>query len=158
MKRWAVPSIALIAFACSWTLMADEAVNGQPIKERVESPDGPPTRQTDPLSGELGGVLIDRTLTIAGKTFFDTFSQQRLNYPILSSVTLTIHERPSARWGSLIWISEGSRIYFQASVSPRLSGIEEIATQAIAIVRERIITQTLSQALQQSKDLADDEL
>lgn len=138
--------------------MADETVNGEAAKETIDSPDGPPIDQSSQrLSNELGGVLIDRTLTRAGKTFYDIFSQKRLNNPIMSSVTLTIHERPSARWGSLIWISEGSRIHFKATVSPRLSGIEEIAIQAINIVRKRIINQKIFQALQQSKDLAGDE-
>lgn len=149
-------TLMLAALACSAAYGTDGVTNGESVEEQPSSPDGPPVTQPNRLNNELGGVLVDRTISLAGKTFYDTFSQQRLNYPILSAVTLTVHERPSARWGSLIWISEGSRIHFRTTVSPRLAGIEDIAQQAIDIVRDRIIKQKLQQALQPSKDLAED--
>ncbi|MCG7600477.1 curli production assembly/transport protein CsgE [Halomonas sp. McH1-25] len=156
-RLWLTVPLWLCLLACSATTLAEEAMNGESVQETPASPDGPPLTSPGQSGNELGGVLVDRTISLAGKTFYDAFSQQRLNYPILSAVTLTVHERPSARWGSLIWISEGSRIHFQTTVSPRLAGIEDIAQQAVDIVRDRIIKQKLQQALQPSKDLAEDE-
>ncbi|SFU50248.1 CsgE family curli-type amyloid fiber assembly protein [Halomonas korlensis] len=106
----------------------------------------------------LSGVLVDRTITMIGKTFYRQFSQLSMESGILSNTNLSIHERPSARWGSLIWISEGSKIIFEATLSPRLSDVDQYAEAAIEQVEQRVIQSKVMDALQKNEDLADEEL
>jgi len=106
----------------------------------------------------ISGVLIDRTITMTGKTFFRQFSQLSLERPVIGDVNLTIHERPSARWGSQIWITQGNRVVFEATMPPRLSDIDAYVDVAIEQVEELIIRQTILQALDNDPDLADEEI
>ncbi|GAB2787804.1 curli production assembly/transport protein CsgE [Halomonas shantousis] len=102
----------------------------------------------------LNGILVDRTITLAAKTFFSRFAQMRLYAPGLPDASLTIHERPSARWGSLIWIAEGDDILYRTTLSPRLSTLDDDVKQAIEVVQERILKKRLMDALQPNQDLA----
>lgn len=106
----------------------------------------------------LSGVLVDRTITMIGKTFYRQFSQLSMESGILSNANLSIHERPSARWGSLIWISEGNKIIFEATLSPRLSDVDQYAEAAIEQVEQMVIQSKVMDALQKNEDLADEEL
>ncbi|MHB0775012.1 CsgE family curli-type amyloid fiber assembly protein [Halomonas sp. WWR20] len=107
---------------------------------------------------KLRGILVDRTITLAAKTFFSRFAQMRLYAPGLLDASLTIHERPSARWGSLIWITEGDDILYRTSLSPRLSTIDDDVKQAITAVQEQVVRKRLMDALQPNQDLAGDGL
>ncbi|RCV90615.1 CsgE family curli-type amyloid fiber assembly protein [Billgrantia montanilacus] len=106
----------------------------------------------------LSGVLIDRTITMIGKTFYRQFSQLSLERPVLSNTTLSVHERPDARWGSQVWIAENNRILFQATLPPRLSEIDQYVQIAADQVEEMIIQRTIMQALDSDPDLADEEI
>jgi|GEM_PF-534619 curli production assembly/transport component CsgE len=106
----------------------------------------------------LNGVLVDRTITMIGKTFYRQFSQLSMESTILSNANLSIHERPSARWGSQVWVSEGNKIIFEATLSPRLSDVDQYAEAAVEQVEQLIIQRKVMDALQQNEDLADEEL
>lgn len=106
----------------------------------------------------LSGVLVDRTITMIGKTFYRQFSQLSMESTILSNANLSIHERPSARWGSLVWVSEGNKIIFEATLSPRLSDVDQYAEAAVEQVEQMVIQRKVLDALQQNEDLADEEL
>lgn len=133
-----------------------ESINDASEINRLESPDGPKVESRHSGS-ELTGVLVDRTLTVVGKNFYRTFSQIAMEHPIISGATLAMHERPDARWGVQLWITEGSRVYFRTQLSPRLGDAEEIARQAIDIVEEAILKQRLSAAMNPSADLGKEE-
>ncbi|WP_416137180.1 CsgE family curli-type amyloid fiber assembly protein [Halomonas sp. HK25] len=106
----------------------------------------------------ISGVVVDRTITMAGKTFFRQFSQLSLDNPIIGNANIAIHERPSARWGSQIWITEGNNIIFEATMPPRLSEIDDYVEIAIEQVEELLIQRTIIQALESDPDLADEEI
>lgn len=129
-----------------------------PTDDRPQSEDGPASNPAMP-SGEpvLTGLLVDRTVTMIGKTFFQQFSQLRLDSVILSNTGLVINERPSARWGSIVWVAEGNRILFEATLPPRLSDVDEYAKAAVDQVEQMVLKRKVMQALQQDQDLADDE-
>jgi len=107
---------------------------------------------------ELSGVIVNRTMTMAGKTFYRRFAQASMQNPVLNGVVLTVHERPDPRWGSQLWITEGNRVHFRTQLTPRISEADRNARQAVNIVQESIISARVSEALQPSRDLADEEL
>ena len=133
-----------------------ESINDSSEINRLEGPDGPKI-ESRYNGSELTGVLVDRTLTVIGKNFYRTFSQIAMEHPIIGGATLAIHERPDARWGIQLWITEGPRMYFRTQLSPRLGDAEEIARQAIDIVEKAILNQRLSAALNPSADLGKEE-
>lgn len=128
-----------------------EAIN------RVESPDGPAV-QPAPTGSELTGVMVDRTVTMAGKTFYRAFSQQAMGNPIIGNATITIRERPDARWGSQLWIMEGNRMYFRTQLSPRINEADRAAEDAVQVVEKALLRQRLKAAITSDKDLGSEEL
>ncbi|WP_084671155.1 CsgE family curli-type amyloid fiber assembly protein [Modicisalibacter ilicicola] len=126
--------------------------------DRPEGEDGPSSEALAPApEPALTGLLVDRTITMIGKTFFQKFSQLRLDSAILSNASLAIHERPSARWGSIVWVSEGTRILYEATLPPRLSEVDQYAEAAVGQVEQLILRRKVTEALQDNHDLADDE-
>ncbi|GED21194.1 CsgE family curli-type amyloid fiber assembly protein [Halomonas halmophila] len=107
---------------------------------------------------ELSGVIVDRTMTMAGRTFYRSFAQAGRQSELLNGVVLTLHERPDPRSGSQIWITEGNTVHFRTQLSPRISEADRNAQKAVAAVEERLLRARLSEALQPSRDLADKEL
>ncbi|WFF40297.1 curli production assembly protein CsgE [Salinicola endophyticus] len=107
---------------------------------------------------ELSGVIIDRTLTMAGRTFYRSFSQAAMRDPIVASAELTVTERPDPRWGSQLWISERNQTYFSTQLSPRISEADRYADDAVRVVQEAILRRRIAQSLQPSLDLSDEEL
>ncbi|MBZ9558681.1 MULTISPECIES: curli production assembly/transport protein CsgE [unclassified Modicisalibacter] len=142
----------------------DEAVAGESAHVTPAQPDAPegedgPATQTLKPTGPLplNGLIVDRTITMIGKTFYQQFSQRRLDSVILSNTNLVINERPSARWGSIVWVAEGNSILYQATLTPRLSDVDQYAAAAVGQVEQLILRRKVMQALEQNGDLADDE-
>ncbi|WP_299230619.1 CsgE family curli-type amyloid fiber assembly protein [uncultured Halomonas sp.] len=106
----------------------------------------------------ISGVLIDRTITMTGKTFFRQFSQLSLARPVISEANLAVYERPSARWGSQVWITLDNQVVFEATMPPRLSDIDDYVEVAIEQVEQRVIRESILQALGNDPDLADEEI
>ena len=102
--------------------------------------------------------MVDRTITMAGKTFYRAFSQQAMDNLLIGNATLTIQERPDARWGSQVWIMEGNRMYFRTQLSPRISEADLVAGEAVQIVEEALLQHQLTSALTSDKDLGREEL
>lgn len=125
---------------------------------KLSSPDGPEIQSRINGSSELTGIMVDRTITMAGKTFYRAFSQLAMDNLIIGNATLTIQERPDARWGSQLWVMEGNRMYFRTQLSPRISEADRVAGEAVQIVEEALLQQQLTAALTSDKDLGKEEL
>ena len=125
---------------------------------QLDSADGPALQRQPNNSSELTGVMVDRTITMAGKTFYRAFSQQSMDNRLIGNATLTISERPDARWGSQIWVMEGNRMYFRTQLSPRINEADRTAGEAVKIVEEALLRHQLTSALTSDKDLGKEEL
>ena len=55
---------------------------------QLSSPDGPEVRGNANRGSELTGVMVDRTITMAGKTFYRAFSQRAMDNLIIGNATL----------------------------------------------------------------------
>lgn len=125
---------------------------------QLSSPDGPAIQEHSSPSSELTGVLVDRTITMAGKTFYRSFSQRAMGNMIIGNATIIIQERPDARWGSQLWIMQGNQMYFRTQLSPRISEADRAAEEAVQTVEEALLRQQLSSALSSDKDLGREEI
>jgi len=106
----------------------------------------------------LEGIISDRTITINGHEFYDYFARAWLSSPGALSFNLTVHERPSARWGSLIWIEHEQRIIYRAFVFPARSDIEKASEKAARTVAEQLKQLEMRRLLVVDPDLERDEL
>lgn len=101
--------------------------------------------QTEPEL-ELNGLVVDRTITINGHEFYRYFNMAYESPFNISQYNLTIHEKPSARWGSRIWIQTDGKILFQAFVHPGRAKLKLIAEDAANIVRNNLFQLSLFEA------------
>ncbi|MFQ3788643.1 CsgE family curli-type amyloid fiber assembly protein [Halomonas sp. A29] len=169
------PPLAILLLALGSLALAETQAPGPNLPTVQEEPTTPQSsieeeRLEEGQAGEelsrqfrlgepgLSGVIVDRTITMMGKTFYRRFSQLSVESHILSSTTLSVHERPDARWGSQVWVSENNRILFQATLPPRLSDIDRYAEAASEQVEQLLVQRSIMQALESDPDLADDEI
>lgn len=110
------------------------------------------------LEDPLTGIVINRTVTVLGKDFYHYFVTAWRHKDGDNRYTLTIYERPSARWGSEIWIEYQRNQMFRIFLSPARQAARKISEEAAEIVHRNIIENEIRKALTQSQDLADEEL
>jgi curli production assembly/transport component CsgE len=138
-----------------WLLAAVLGCIAAPVC-RAQDEDRAPLETGAPLD-EVTGIVIDRTITLIGRDFYRNFSEyRRLNHPD-SAYNLTILERPSARWGSLVWVEYNSKTLFRSFLSPRRVGQEEVAERAAEQVEEKLEKLRLQEALSDRFDVGKDE-
>lgn len=167
-RRCLTPLCVLLLFSLS-PLMASETLSQEEVERlneqkeidsinQLSSPDGPEIESVKNASSELTGVMVDRTITMAGKTFYRAFSQRAMDNLIIGNATITIQERPDARWGSQIWVMDGNRMYFRTQLSPRINEADRAAGEAVKIVEEALLRQQIASALTSDKDLGREEI
>ncbi|WP_386081361.1 CsgE family curli-type amyloid fiber assembly protein [Vreelandella sp. F11] len=168
-NRLSIGFLTIAVWIMSFTALANEPADpaeAMPANEQeaidainqLSSPDGPEVRGSTNAGSELTGVMVDRTITMAGKTFYRAFSQRAMDNLIIGNATITINERPDARWGSQIWVMEGNRMYFRTQLSPRINEADRAAGEAVQTVEEALLRQQLAAALTSDKDLGKEEL
>jgi len=107
---------------------------------------------------EVSGIIADRTITRFGRDFYNHFSHARLlNYPD-SPFNLVIYERPSARWGSLIWIEFKGQKVEQLRWSPGKGTPKETAEASAKRIEEKLKQTLLKALLSDTFDLERDEI
>lgn len=106
----------------------------------------------------LGGLVINRTITVLGWDFYSNFSQTwRMLHPN-SPFTVTVYERPTAQFGSEIWIDYDDRRVFHAFLPPARAATKEISARAADSVYKTITTLIIQRALYSDGDLAPKEM
>lgn len=105
------------------------------------------------------GVIADSTVTFIGQEFYRAFMAAWRELPGSDRYSLAIVERPSARWGSLVWIEYANRRVFGATLSPgRRDTVRELGAQAAGIAYENAVDTDAQRLLFRDPDLARDEL
>ncbi|MCO1335616.1 curli production assembly/transport protein CsgE [Microbulbifer sp. OS29] len=109
------------------------------------------------LEDEISGFNIDRTITRTGHDFVRYMSEYRnLNYPD-ASYNLTIYERPSARWGNLIWVTYNDKIVFRRFISPSTNNTHRLADEAAQYIHQEVLQQRVRNSITDNFDLGKDE-
>jgi curli production assembly/transport component CsgE len=109
-------------------------------------------------SDPLRGLVINRTVTVLGWDFYKNFSEiwQAL-YPD-SEDTLTVIERPTAQFGSEIWISYLDQTVFHTFLSPARSQAHQESKNAVGIVHDGIEAINVQRRFVQDADLGPEEM
>jgi curli production assembly/transport component CsgE len=105
------------------------------------------------------GFIVDRTITNFGAQFVHDFSQAWRTLGATENVDLTIVEKPSARWGSTIFIEHNNHpvahIFLQAG---RSATIKPLAENAARYMASKVADNSLLGMLMRDPDLASEEL
>ena len=138
-------------FALAFAIMAPASAQPPQGDERAQAR----ARPADPYSG----VVVNNTITFIGQEFYQTFVANWRDEPNVENFTVTVHERPSARWGSLIFIEYENRELFRAFLSPgRRDFVRQAAADAARFIYQRVVDLEVQRLLFRDPDLAQDEL
>lgn len=100
------------------------------------------------------GLITDHTVTSVGHDFYRGFTDRwEKNYP----ETITISERPSARWGSWISIKIGQDTLYQTLLFPNRRNFNKEIDTAVASVLDALSRRQIDKALLSTGDLSGDE-
>jgi curli production assembly/transport component CsgE len=113
-------------------------------------------RQTQDL---ILGVVTDQTITGIGRDFYQGFLATWRDYGAeVEQFNLAIYERPSARWGSLVWIEKDRVRLFQMFIQPGRGNYTKLGEQAAQQVYRRVGQVEIEKLLFKDPDLGDEEL
>jgi len=104
------------------------------------------------------GVITVQTITTAGHDFSQHFLAAWRDLDGSDAVTLAIRERPSARFGSEVWIDYAQRPVLQLRLPPLRAALPEIAANAVQHVWSTVQRTDAERKLFRDADLAPDEI
>ncbi|MEZ2604927.1 curli production assembly/transport protein CsgE [Kluyvera intermedia] len=103
---------------------------------------------------EVPGLVTDNTITRIGHDFYREFTDHwEEEYP----GSITINERPSARWGSWIIIKVDQDLLYQTFLYPNKRDFDKQVNIALASVYESLQKRAINKALLNAGDLTHDE-
>jgi len=106
---------------------------------------------------EISGFTIDQTITRVGHDFARYLAEYRNNSPNPSSYNLTVYERPSARWGNLIWVMENHKQVYRRFIQPGNNKIRSIAEEAGKAIHAMVNRLKIQALFSDKFDLEQDE-
>jgi len=123
-----------------------------------------PAQQDNIDSGQINnldplrGLIINRTMTVLGWDFYKSFSQIWQALHPDAEVTLTVTERPTAQFGSEIWVrNQRENTLYHTFLSPARSQVTDASKQAVEIVNENVQRLEAERNAFKSADLAPEE-
>lgn len=153
--RLAWPVIALRAACLAAVALVLFLAGAAPHAQEQTPAPQPDTRALDPYVG----VVTDGTVTIFGQEFYRSFTAAWREQPRIDRYSLAVFERPSARWGSLVWVEYANRRVFSAFLSPsRREQIRAAGRDAAQIAYRNVVVSEVERLLIKDPDLAREEL
>src|SRR5690606_14224541 len=75
---------------------------------------------------EFYGFIVDRSISHIGHDFYRYFSE-RLRDTSKLDFNLVVQERPSARWGSLVWVEYEGQTLYRRFLPPNSAQLKDLA-------------------------------
>ncbi len=104
------------------------------------------------------GVVVDQTITVAGQDFYQYFVVFWRDKPLSERYAISIHERPSARWGNQVWIEYAQRRVFQTTLPASRAAIKPVSEQAAEITYQNVVDTDVQRLLFRDLDIGPDEM
>lgn len=106
----------------------------------------------------LGGIIINRTMTVLGWDFYKSFSELWQTLHPNSSFTITIYERATPQYGSEMWVSYRDQRVFHTFLAPTRSGVKAASIDAVDTAYKNIVNLNIQLRLFKSPDLGPEEM
>jgi curli production assembly/transport component CsgE len=110
------------------------------------------------IEDEISGFTIDNTITRIGHDFSRFLSDYRSSNLANSYYNLTVHERPSARWGNLIWVTKDHQTLYRRFIQPSNTRLKETAEDAAQQIHNQIKQLKLKELFSDNFDIDKDEI
>lgn len=151
--EWAQAGPSLAAPALSDSSLADSAASLPGT-----SPGMARLGQT-PLAQDIdAGVVVNQTITLIGQDFYQNFVTAWREKPLSERYVISVHERPSARLGSQVWVEYANRRVFQTFLPPARARAMDAGVQAVEVAYQNIVDTDVLNLLFRDPDLGPDEL
>jgi curli production assembly/transport component CsgE len=135
------------------------SVTGFAVDDEGPIDQGPLTELANGALEQATGYIVDRTITNFGAEFLREFALAWRAQGNTEGIDLTIVERPSARWGSTIFVEYKNqavaRVFLQAGSS---TAIKPLALNTVRYMAGRVADNALLGLLNQDPDMAKEEL
>ncbi len=153
---------SMIIFFCSSTLLVasnvvTQALANTNIQTSIEENQQLEDAEHETLD-EVDGLIIDRTMTRIGSMFYSEFSQQLNEQQENLKENLTITEKTTAKFGTIITIWHAQKVVFRTSLSPKMKESKEQAASAVKTVQDYLTKWKIQRMYSDTFDLARDEL
>jgi curli production assembly/transport component CsgE len=146
---------ALASSAANASRASNEASN-QHSEQAAKLPD-PDASAKRLLTDPLGGMVINHTVTVLGNDFYQYFANAWNEIDPNHKYTISIYERPTARWGSEVWVQFRNNRMFRTFLSPARQAAKSVSEQAAQITFKNIENSELQRLMFHSKDLGAEE-
>lgn len=114
--------------------------------------------QAEPdLDQDGWGIVTSQPITVAGHEFCRYFIAEWLDKPGSDRYTIALRERPSARWGTQVWIEYGPRRVLQVQLPPARTELKALGETAAESAYQTILDIERQRTLIRDADLAPDE-
>ncbi len=118
----------------------------------------PPIVDRRPLDDAVRGIVTNEVITLVGQDFYNSFVTAWRDVPLSDRYNVSIYERPSARWGSLVWVEFEHRRLFQAFLPPTRTDVRSVGQRAAKTTYDNLVQADLDRLLFKDQDLASDEM
>ncbi|PLC49542.1 hypothetical protein CR159_13150 [Pollutimonas subterranea] len=144
------------------TSVTKNAEKVTPVVSKAGLPQAAATGSDQPrrsvFDDPLGGIVVNRTVTVLGKDFYQYFSSRWRQKDISGQYTISIHERPSARFGSEIWVQFRQKRMFHAFLPPARAATKKISWSAVELVYQNINDSEIERIMVKTPDLGPEEM
>lgn len=103
------------------------------------------------------GVITNQVMTVAGQDFYHYFVTAWRDKDGSEQFTLAVRERPSARWGSEVWIEYGQRKVFSSRLPIARAGIRQMSEDAAEQSYRGVLRIVEQRKMNQDADVGADE-
>ncbi|MDB5939384.1 MAG: hypothetical protein JWP77_1748 [Polaromonas sp.] len=112
-----------------------------------------------PLVHDLhAGAVVNQTITLIGQDFYQNFVAAWREKPLSERYVISVHERPSARLGSQVWVEYANRRVFQVFLPPARARARDAGVDAVEVAYQNIVDTDVLNLLFRDPDLGPDEL
>ena len=101
--------------------------------------------------------MTSQPVTVAGHEFCRYFIAEWLDKPGSDRYTIALRERPSARWGTQVWVEFGPRRVLQVPLPPARTELKALGENAAGSAYEAILDIERQRLFIRDADLAPDE-
>ena len=106
---------------------------------------------------ELQGFITNNTISRSGHEFYLRFAERLADISELH-FNLAVKERPSARWGVLVWVEYEGQPLYRRFLQPNVVDMQQTAHEAADLVVQEIGRRRLEALFEDNTDMAKDEL
>jgi len=120
---------------------------------------GKPARtQARPSQDLLAGSVLNRTITVMGREFYQYFAAAWRDKDAAGRYSISVHERPTAIRGSEMWVEYDDKRVFHVFLSPARAAVKEISRKAVDIAFRNVMDIDVERLMVQQTDLGPEEI